>query len=215
MMSNVVYVWASSCWRWVEHVKIFCMFYVYYCTHWWETHPKPWPKKYSSYSQRPFHSTRHVSRLRERNVPFHQLKLLPTRLLRSVTVIFYSAWTSFSENLLSFQETFAKSDKLNLEAVFQYTDTKRSKASRRPSTTPRLLRVAVSGFQLWDWFKCVYLNTGILTSQDCFSTFWAFRINKETIKVNILTHCWPLLLISHPREYVCFHVCVLVCDCVT
>lgn len=73
-----------------------------------------------------------------------------------------------------------------------------------------------SSFQFWAWLIQVCLViTGILNRQDCFRrTFWTFRFNRGTIKVNILTHCWPLLLISHPSKntFVYIWLC-MICVC--
>lgn len=134
-------------------------------------------------------------------------------IIQWLIVTFCSTHLFFSENLLSLKETFARSDKLNIGAVFQYTVTKSGKAPWPPNTTPQTVAVCcTSSVQLWDRSKECLVEYGILTSQDCFSTFWVFGI-KKTTKVHILTDCWPLILISHPRERERVCVWVEVCAC--
>ena len=81
------------------------------------------------------------------------------------------------------------SDRLNMEGVFEHTDTKHAKAPCLPSTILHThthththtvcAHVVVSSYET-DLNECVLLNTGILTSQDCFrKTFWTLGLNKE------------------------------------
>lgn len=86
-----------------------------------------------------WHSQKDVSRRRDKRVdvlsfPFHQLKLLPTRVHRPVTVMFCS---THSVRILSVKEAFARSDKLSIGAVFQCAAAKHGKAPWPPSTTPQ------------------------------------------------------------------------------
>lgn len=89
-------------------------------------------------------------------------------------------------------------------------------AIKHPAYTSQLKHTlavcwSFSSFQFWDWIMQVcFVTTGILNRQDCFCrTFWTYRFNRGTIKVNILTHCWPCYLSVIPaRPCLCTYGCV-------